>query len=126
MRRERHGLNIEDRVRICGFYQPETLKPGGVSFLSHSGSLFSAMLHNRRGIDFNLVVSTGLEINTTMDDYMHWALGLESTRVLALFLETVRNPDGFRAALAEAERRDIPVVALKVGASRRRRGGGHP
>jgi acyl-CoA synthetase (NDP forming) len=112
-------LNIEDRVRICGFYQPETLKPGGVSFLSHSGSLFSAMLHNRRGIDFNLVVSTGLEINTTMDDYMHWALGLESTRVLALFLETVRNPDGFRAALAEAERRDIPVVALKVGASRR-------
>ena len=112
-------LNIEDRVRICGFYQPETLKPGGVTFLSHSGSLFSAMLHNRRGIDFNLVVSTGLEINTTMDDYMHWALELESTAVLALFLETIRHPDGFRRALAEAERRHIPVVALKVGASRR-------
>jgi len=110
-------LNIEDGVRICGFYQPAVLEPGGITFLSHSGSLFSAMLHNRRGLAFNLVVSTGLEINTTMDSYMQWALGLESTRVIALFLETIRDPVGFRSALAAADRRDIPVIALKVGAS---------
>ncbi len=114
-------VNVEDRLRICGFYQPPDLEPGGVTFLSHSGSLFSAMLHNHRGIRFNLVVSTGLEINTAMDAYMHWALDLESTTVLALFLETIRNPDGFRKALAEAESRDIPVVALKAGATRRGR-----
>ncbi len=57
-------LNVEDGLRVCGFYQPETLVPGGVTFLSHSGSMFSAMLHNERGIGFNLVVSTGLELNT--------------------------------------------------------------
>ncbi|HEY7469645.1 MAG TPA: acetate--CoA ligase family protein [Acidimicrobiia bacterium] len=114
-------LNLEDRIRICGFYQPPDLAPGGVTFLSHSGSLFSAMLHNRRKIRFNVVVSTGLEINTPMDAYMSWALDLDSTKVLALFLETIRNPEGFRRALAQAERRDIPVVALKVGASRRAR-----
>ena len=78
-------------------------RPGGVTFLSHSGSLFSAMLHNRRAIRFNLVVSTGLEINTTMDAYMHWALGLESTRVLALFLETIRDPEGFGRRSGAAE-----------------------
>jgi acyl-CoA synthetase (NDP forming) len=111
-------VNIEDQVRVCGFYQPPDLDPGGVTFLSHSGSLFSAMLHNRRGIRFNLVVSTGLEINTAMDAYMRWALDLESTEVLALFMETIRDPDGFRVALVEAERKDIPVVAMKVGASR--------
>ncbi|MGH8952844.1 MAG: acetate--CoA ligase family protein [Acidimicrobiia bacterium] len=114
-------LNLEDDIRICGFFQPADLYSGSVTFLSHSGSLFSAMLHNRRGISFNLVVSTGLEINTTMDDYMHWALGLDSTRVLALFLETVRNPEGFTGALAEAERRDVPVIALKVGSTSRGR-----
>jgi acyl-CoA synthetase (NDP forming) len=114
-------LNVEDRIRVCGFYQPADLEPGGVVFLSHSGSLFSAMLHNRRRIRFNIVVSTGIEINTSMDAYMHWALGLESTKVIALFLETIRNPDGFRKALAEAERLDVPVVALKVGASHRGR-----
>jgi acetate---CoA ligase (ADP-forming) len=110
-------LNVADGIRICGFYEPEDLRPGGVSFLSHSGSLFSAMLHNQRDIRFNLVVSTGLEINTTMDAYMRWALELDSTRVLALFLETIRDPEGFRQALSSAEQRDVPVVALKVGAS---------
>ena len=95
----------------------KTYGPGGVTFLSHSGSLFSAMLHNQRGIRFNLVVSTGIEINTTMDAYMRWALELESTRVLALFLETVRDPDGFRQALARADEMDVPVIALKVGAT---------
>ena len=110
-------LNVEERIRVCGFYQPEDLRPGGVTFLSHSGSLFSAMLHNQRGIRFNLVVSTGLEINTPMDAYMRWALDLGSTRVLALFLETIRDPDGFRQALARADEMDVPVIALKVGAS---------
>jgi acetate---CoA ligase (ADP-forming) len=110
-------LNLEERIRVCGFYQPEDLRPGGVTFLSHSGSLFSAMLHNQRRIRFNLVVSTGLEINTPMDAYMRWALDLGSTRVLALFLETIRDPDGFRQALTRADEMDVPVVALKVGAT---------
>ena len=114
-------LNVEERIRVCGFYQPEDLRPGGVTFLSHSGSLFSAMLHNQRGIRFNLVVSTGLEINTTMDAYMQWALELESTRVLAMFLETIRDPEGFRQALGQAEQSDVPVVALKVGSSSKAR-----
>ena len=114
-------LNVEDGLRVCGFYQPETLIPGGVTFLSHSGSMFSAMLHNKRGIGFNLVVSTGLELNTRMSDYLDWALDLESTRVVALFLETVRDPERFIAALQKAKSRQVPVVALKVGASSRGR-----
>lgn len=114
-------LNVEEGLRVCGFYQPETLVPGEVTFLSHSGSMFSALLHNKRRIGFNLVVSTGLELNTRMSDYLDWALDLESTRVVALFLETVRDPDRFVAALQTAESRQVPVVALKVGASSRGR-----
>lgn len=110
-------LNIETGLRVCGFYQPADLVPGGVTFLSHSGSLFSALLHNRRGIRFNLVVSTGLEVNTSMDRYLTWALERESTKVVALFLETIRDPTGFRASLEAAAAVDIPVVALKVGVS---------
>lgn len=110
-------VNVEDALRICGFYQPELLRPGGTTFLSHSGSLFSAMLHNRRRLDFNLVVSTGLELNTPMSAYMDWALDLDSTKVIALFLETIRDPEGFRRSLMRASEADVPVVALKVGAS---------
>lgn len=112
-------VNVEQRLRICGFYQPDTLIPGGIAFLSHSGSLFSAVLHNKRELAFNLVVSTGIEQNTRMSDYLTWVLDLESTRVVALFMETIRDPDGFVRGLAKARDRQIPVVALKVGASTR-------
>lgn len=114
-------LNLEDRLIVCGFYQPPDLSPGGVAFLSHSGSLFSAMLHSRRRPGFNVVVSTGAELNTTMDRYLDWTLRLPSTQVVALFLETIRDPEGFRAALARAADDDIPIVALKVGTSSRGR-----
>ncbi|HEU4318776.1 MAG TPA: acetate--CoA ligase family protein [Acidimicrobiia bacterium] len=112
-------VNIEDRLRLTGFFQPPGLSPGGVCFLTHSGSLFSAMLHTDRGLGFNLVVSTGLEMNVTMSDYLEWAIDQESTRVVALFMETVRDPTGFRAALERADDNDIAVVALTVGHSRR-------
>ncbi len=114
-------LNIEDRLRVCGFYQPVGLQPGGISFLTHSGSLFSAMLHNRRHLAFNVAVSTGLEMNTRMSEYLAWILDLESTRVVALFLETIRDPKGFMDALAKARDREVPIVALKVGSSSRGR-----
>ena len=86
-----------------------------MTFISHSGSAFAAVAFNDRGIGFNLIVSSGQEIVSTMADYMEYALGRESTRVLALLLETVRDPQRFRAQLQRAAEADIPVVALTVG-----------
>lgn len=114
-------LNVEAGLRLCGFFQPPGLKSGGISFLTHSGSLFSAMLHNQRDLGFNLVVSTGLEMNTRMSDYLGWVLDRASTNAIALFMETVRDPAGFEKGLSLASDRQIPVVALKVGASKRAR-----
>jgi acyl-CoA synthetase (NDP forming) len=108
-------VNLERNLRACGFYEPKDLEPGPIAFVSHSGSAFSAMLHNRRGLRFNLAVSAGQELVTTAADYLRYALSLDSTRVVALFLETVRDVEGFREALRRAEERDVPVVALKVG-----------
>lgn len=85
-------VNVEHGLRATGYYMPPDLEPGHVTFLSHSGSLFAAMLHNRRGLRFNLVVSSGQEIATTMAEYLAHAIELESTRVVGMFLETVRRP----------------------------------
>ncbi|TML01690.1 MAG: acetate--CoA ligase family protein [Actinobacteria bacterium] len=108
-------LNVERRLRACGFSEPEGLEPGPITFVSHSGSAFSAMLHNERGLRFNLAVSSGLELVTTTADYLEYALDQPSTKLIALFIETARNPRGFRAALARAADQDVPVIALKVG-----------
>ena len=56
---------------------------------------------------------------TTVADYMQFALADSSTRVIGLFLETVRDPETFRSALEQARDRDIPVVVLKTGRSER-------
>ena len=108
-------LNVEANLRATGFATPDVMRPGPVTFISHSGSAFAALAFNDRGIGFNLVVSSGQEIVTTMDAYIEYALGLRSTRVLALLLETVRSPAGFVAALEHAAAAGVPVVALKVG-----------
>ena len=108
-------LNVERGLRACGFSEPAGLVPGGICFVTHSGSVFSAMLHTDRGLRFNLVVSSGLELTTTMADYLRYALELESTRAVGLFLEAARDPAAFVDALRLAAERDVPVVALKVG-----------
>ena len=114
-------LNLTNRLRICGFFQPWDLEAGPVTFLSHSGSLFSAMLHNRRSLRFNLVVSSGLETVTAMDQYLDYSLDQPTTRVVGMFMETVRRPQAMSAALSRARDQDIPVVALKVGKTERAR-----
>jgi acyl-CoA synthetase (NDP forming) len=111
-------FNLEQSLRVCGYPEPADLAAGPVAAVSHSGSVFSALLHNDRGLRFNLVVSAGNELVTSAAAYLDHALDLPSTRVVALFLETVRAPAAFRAALAKAAARAIPVVALKVGQGR--------
>ena len=108
-------INVERRLRAVAFAEREDLEPGPIAFLSHSGSVFSALLRNDRGLRFNLAVSAGQELTTTVSDYLLYALDLPSTRVAALFIETVRDPERFREGLARAEERDVPVVVLKVG-----------
>src|SRR5918998_90333 len=108
-------VDVERGLRALAFDERADLEPGGIAWISHSGSAFTALLHAQRGIRFNLAVSAGQELTTTMADYMTYALQRDSTRAIALYLETVRDPDGFKAALVAAAERDIPVVALKVG-----------
>lgn len=98
-------FNLEHSLRVCGYPEPAGLPCGPVAVVSHSGSVFSALLHNDRGLRFNLVVSAGMELGTTAAAYLDHALELPSTRVVALFLGTVREPAAFRAALPPVDAR---------------------
>jgi len=107
--------NLEYGLRVCGFPPPSFLAPGSIALISHSGSAFSGFCHTDRRFRFSLAVSAGQELTTTVADYLDFALDMPSTRVVGLFLETVRDPAGFVAALEKARQRDIPIVVLKVG-----------
>jgi acyl-CoA synthetase (NDP forming) len=111
--------NVRDRTWCCGFDSTMHYPPGNVSVISHSGSGMCGVMDCDARLRFNLAVSTGNELSVTMDEYLDFALDLPETKVVGLFVETARNPDGFRAALAKAAAKRIPVVAIKVGRTRR-------
>jgi acyl-CoA synthetase (NDP forming) len=110
-------VNVTRGVRAIGYLERHPLPSGPIAMITHSGSVFSAMLRTHRQLEYSLVVSSGQELVTTAADYFDYALAQEETRVVALLLETLRNVPRMQACLATAADRDIPVVALTVGGS---------
>ena len=111
--------NVRDHVWACGFDSAMHHAPGNITLLSHSGAGMSGIIDCDERVRVNLAVSTGNELNVTMDEYLDFALDLPETRAVGLFIETARNPAGFRRALEKANQRRIPVVAIKVGKTER-------
>jgi acyl-CoA synthetase (NDP forming) len=113
-----NGLyNFAHGLWVCGFETRGDHRTGGVTLITHSGSVFNALVDCEARIDYNIAVSSSQELNVTLADYMDFALDQPSTRVVGLFMETARDPEGFVAALAKARAMAVPVVALKVGRS---------
>lgn len=110
--------NFVSQTFAC-FSPPIVNEVGHVAAFCHSGSVFGMVGKFDPRFRFNLLTSQGQEINGSVADYMDYALGLESTRVLALFLESVRDPERFLAVLEKAQTRDVPVVVTKVGRTAR-------
>ncbi len=109
------GFYNFDACTHASFQGPMTDQAGGVSLIAHSGSVFVLLANHDLRHRFNMVVSASQEISCSVADYMDYALDQPSTRVIALFIETIRDPEGFVRALARANERKIPVVALKTG-----------
>jgi acyl-CoA synthetase (NDP forming) len=110
-------VNVVHGLRAVGYIEPDPLPRGPVALITHSGSVFSALLRTRRGLGFTVAVSSGQELVTSAAQYAEYALSLPGTRVLALVMEAIREPDRLRAVLAAARERGIPVVMLTAGRS---------
>jgi len=107
--------NFHAGLWVCGFETHPRHRASGTVLLTHSGALFTALVDSEERIDYGLAVSSGQELTTTIADYMDFALDQPWTRVIGLFMETARDPEGFEAALKKANEKNVPVVALKVG-----------
>jgi len=107
-------LNREEKTQVALGGLSGGLESGPITLISQSGSIYGGLLQNDGRLAFNLAVTAGQEIATTTADYMDYALELPSTRAIAIFMETIRDPDAFRAAAEKARERDVPVVVLKA------------
>ena len=110
-------VNVSRGLRAVGYLEPDPLPAGPVACITHSGSVFSAILRADRRLGWTTVVSSGQELATTTAEYLEYVLDLEDTRVVALLLETARDPARLVPTLRRAAAQDVPVVMLAVGGS---------
>jgi len=95
------------------------LPAGRTALISHSGSLIGAILSRgaARGLGYSVLAATGNEADLGAADLLAMLAEDGGTDVIALYLETIRDPDGLRAAAARAFAAGKAVIAYKLGRS---------
>src|SRR5438552_8511774 len=112
--------HVPSMVYIQALRDPTRL-PGNVGMISQSGSICIGLLADCRRFGWSYAISSGNEAVLAAVDYLEYVIDDPTTRVIAMFLETVRQPERFVAALDRAADRGKPVVVLKVGRHERTR-----
>ena len=94
-----------------------TFVGGPVATLAHSGSIGEILVSLGPRIGFRTVISAGNETVVDAADFVSWFADDPGTRVVGLFLEAVRRPAAFEAALQRLAEAGKVAIVLKVGTS---------
>src|SRR5262249_18778976 len=112
--------HVPSLVYIQPVHDPARLA-GNVGMISQSGSICIGLLTDCRRFGWSQVISSGNEAVVAAVAFRESLIDAPAPRVIAMFLETVREPERFVVALDRAADRGKPVVVLKVGRSDRTR-----
>ncbi len=112
-------INAAAGITPYGLPIPVPLLRGPVGVVLQSGGLASAVLSlaQARNLGISLLVAMGNESMLSVTDVVEHLVDDPATRVIALFLESIRQPAEFAAAARRALAAGKPIVALKVGRS---------
>ena len=114
-------VNITDRIVLSasGALEMDHFPSGAISLVSQSGGILGSLLSraSARGIGLAKMISTSNEVDLELADFIDWLVDDEATRVIALYVETVRDTQKFRAAALRAAQAGKPIVAFKIGRS---------
>lgn len=104
---------------VCLWGDPYKLenRPGPVGVVAHSGAVSIVLSNAGRDLGYSKVISCGNEAGTPVPEYIRYLADDDQTKIIACFLETVRDPAGFQAAVRYALSRNKPVLTLRVGRS---------
>ncbi|WER50894.1 acetate--CoA ligase family protein [Cupriavidus sp. WKF15] len=114
-------VNVTDSIPLSasGALEMERFPAGGVGVVSQSGGILGALLSRAaaRGVGLSKLVSTSNEADLDLADFIDYLADDPATQVIALYVESVRHPEKFRAAALKAAAAGKPVVAFKIGRS---------
>ncbi|MFG1689595.1 CoA-binding protein [Nonomuraea sp. NPDC049269] len=113
-------INAAAGITPYGLPIPQPLLRGSVGVVLQSGALASSVLGfaQARNVGISLLTSMGNEAVVTVTDVVDHLVDDPATKVIALFLETIRDPAEFARVAGRALLAGKPIVALKIGRSR--------
>ncbi|WP_329165177.1 acetate--CoA ligase family protein [Streptomyces sp. NBC_01717] len=113
-------INATAGTTPYGLPIPAPLLGGQVGVVLQSGALASSILSfaQARNVGLSLLTSMGNETMVSVTDVIDYLVDDPATKVIALFLESVRHPERFARAARRAARAGKPIVALKIGSSK--------
>jgi acetate---CoA ligase (ADP-forming) len=113
------NLSAPARLVTLTERQLGVLDESNVAIIGQSGGvvLYLNKALQSRGVPVQYAVTTGNEIGLTMADYLAYCAQDPEIRVVAAFIESVRDTEAFFAACEAARESGTVIVALKVGAS---------
>lgn len=114
-------VNLTDNIVLSasGALAMDRFPAGSIGLVSQSGGILGALLSRAaaRRVGLSKLVSTSNEADLELADFIDFLAEDSATRVIALYIEAIRNPARFRAAVLKARAAGKPVVAFKIGRS---------
>ena len=114
-------VNLPGRVALTvnAVLEMDAPPAGSTSLVSQSGTMLGTLLSRgaARGLGYAKLISIGNEADLGVGELVELLVADPETRVIALFLETVRDADRLAHAARDAHGAGKPIVAYKLGRS---------
>ena len=114
-------VNITDDIPLSpsSALEMDEFPKGSVSVISQSGGILGSLLSRATacGLGLSKLVSTSNEADLGLADFVDYLTDDPSTKVIVLYIESIRHPEKFRASALRAKQVGKPIVVYKVGKS---------
>ena len=106
-------------LTVNAVLEADALPAGSTSLISQSGTMLGTLLSRgaARGLGYAKLVSVGNEADLGVGELVELLVADADTKVIALFLETVRDAERLAGAARKAHAAGKPIVAYKLGRS---------
>jgi acetate---CoA ligase (ADP-forming) len=114
-------VNLSDSIVLSASsaLEMDRFPRGSIAVISQSGGILGSLLSRAAagGIGLSKLISTSNEVDLDLADFIDTLADDPATSVIALYVESVRDPVRFRAAARKVARAGKPIVAFKIGRS---------
>ncbi|MBN2076047.1 MAG: CoA-binding protein [Dehalococcoidales bacterium] len=110
-------MDTHTKFNAVNFVQ--SMPPGNVALIAQSGNMGARIIQNadRYGMSFSRFVCCGNEASIYLEDYLEYFASDPNTKVIALYIEGLRDARRFLKTAAEITRKK-PIVVLKSGGTK--------